>query len=235
LLVLSPANICSFNLKEFVSPKYNNISLRYSNPLNNIHTHLPIQPTFLSLDKYWIMKNTIIYITILLLSWEGFAQIGHQFPLMHAKKLDDHEVVLPQSTHGKFTLIGLAYSKEAETDLATWFQPVYETFIHKDKGGVFEVESYDIHLFFVPMFTGLNQAAHGKAVKEMKASVDKTLWPYILIYKGEVQTYKTQLLMDKKELPYFFVLDKNGKVVYKTSGKYSDHKMEEIEKLLETN
>ena len=179
------------------------------------------------------MKKFLFSISIFLFSLECSSQIGHHFPVMNTKHLDDHDVALPKSTHGRYTLIGLAYSQEAEKDLATWFQPVYETFIQKDKGGVFETESYDIHLYFIPMFTGLNQAAHGKVVKEMKAGVDKKLWPYILIYKGEIKEYKTSLLMDKKELPYFFVLDKNGKIVYKTTGKYSEHKMEEIEKLLE--
>ena len=176
------------------------------------------------------MKKSFLLCLALGLSLVSVAQVGHQFPNMKTQKLDDHIVVLPENAHGKYTFVGVAYSKEAETDLATWFQPVYETFIHKDKGGVFETESYDVHVYFIPMFTGVNQAAHGKAVKEMKAGVDKTLWPYLLVYKGEIKEYKAQLAMDKKELPYFFVLDKKGKVVYKTSGKCTDEKMEEIEK-----
>ena len=180
------------------------------------------------------MKRLFLAASFTLACFFSNAQVGHDFPLMHTKKLDDHDVTLPQATHGKFTLLGLAYSKEAEKDLATWFQPVYETFIHKDKGGAFETESYDINLHFIPMFTGLNQAAYGKAVKEMEAGIDKNLWPYILLYKGEINEYKTHLHMDKKELPYFFVLDQKGKVIYQTSGKYSDQKMEEMEKLLET-
>ncbi|MBC7391595.1 MAG: hypothetical protein H7329_20530 [Opitutaceae bacterium] len=180
------------------------------------------------------MKNCIIAISVMFFCFNAFAQVGHPFPLMHTKKLDDHEVILPKSAHGKHTLIGLAYSKEAEQDLATWFQPAYETFIHKDKGGVFETESYDVNLYFIPMFTGLNQAAHGTVVKEMKSGVDKTLWPYILIYKGEIKDYKASLMIEKKELPYFFILDSNGKVIHKTSGKYTEQKMEEIESFLES-
>lgn len=161
------------------------------------------------------------------------AQVGKPFPKMNAHKLDEKGIVLPDETKGKYTLLGLAYSKEAEKDLVTWYQPVYETFIFKDKGGAFEVESYDIHLYFIPMFTGINQAAHSKVSKEMKEGVDKTLWPYILLYKGELKLYKDQLAMDDKNIPYFYILDKHGVVVYKTSGKYSNEKMTEIEKHLE--
>jgi hypothetical protein len=95
------------------------------------------------------MKNTFL---VLFLSFQSLllkAQIGKPFPQMHAHKLDEKGVVLPDETKGKYTLLGLAYSKEAEKDLITWYQPVYETFIFKDKGGAFEVESYDVNLYFI--------------------------------------------------------------------------------------
>ncbi len=158
-----------------------------------------------------------------------WAQVGTLFPHLSAQRLDDKTVELPLHTKGKHTLLALAYSQEAEKELSTWYQPVYETFIHKDKGGVFETESYDIHLFIVPMFTGANQAVHAKAVKQMKENVDPHLWNYVLVYKGDMKPYKDKLSLSKKEIPYLFVLDKTGKIVYLTSGKYTDEKLEEIE------
>jgi hypothetical protein len=181
------------------------------------------------------MKTIILTLSLISHSFLLKAQIGKLFPEMKAHKLDEKVVVLPEETKGKYTLLGLAYSKEAEKDLATWYQPVYEAFIFKDKGGAFEVESYDINLYFIPMFTGINQAAHSKISKEMKEGVDKTLWPYILLYKGELKSYNDELAMDDKNIPYFYILDKKGLVVYKTSGKYSNEKMAEIEKHLELN
>jgi hypothetical protein len=179
------------------------------------------------------MKPIFLVSIFTILSLLSNAQIGKPFPKMQVHKLDEKAVVLPDETKGKYTLLGLAYSKEAEKDLVTWYQPVYETFIFKDKGGAFEVESYDVNLYFIPMFTGINQAAHSKVLNEMKENVDKTLWSYILLYKGELKLYKDELAMADKNLPYFYILNKNGEVVYKTSGKYSDEKMAEIEKLLE--
>ena len=179
------------------------------------------------------MKNLPLILVILCQSLHLNAQIGKPFPKMNAHKLDEKNVILPEETKGKYTLLGLAYSKEAEKDLVTWYQPVYKTFIFKDKGGAFEVEFYDIHLYFIPMFTGINQAAHSKVAKEMKVGVDKTLWPYLLLYKGELKTFKDHLGMNDKNLPYFYILNKQGVVVHKTSGKYSDEKMAEIEKHLE--
>ena len=181
------------------------------------------------------MKKVTTPFLFIFITSVSLAQTYHLFPRMETKKLDEQTVILPEQTKGKYTLLGLAYSKEAELELVTWYQPVYETFIFKDKGGAFEVESYDVHLYFVPMFTGINQAAHAKTVKEMKQNVDKTLWPYIVLFKGDLKIYKEQLGLDHKEHPYFFVLNKAGEVVYKTYGKYSDQKMEEIEKLVGSN
>lgn len=176
------------------------------------------------------MKSIAVSIGVLLSFFQSVAQVGSVFPHLSAQKLDDKTIELPLHTKGKHTLLALAYSQEAEKDLATWYQPVYETFIHKDKGGVFETENYDIHLFIVPMFTGVNQSAHAKAVKSMKENVDQNLWNYVLVYKGDIKPYKDKLAINKKEMPYLFLLDKNGKIVYTTSGTYTDEKMEEIER-----
>jgi hypothetical protein len=129
-------------------------------------------------------------------------------------------------------LLGLAYSKKSEDDLNTWFQPIFQKFIQKNKG-LFEGFGYDVNVHFVPMFTGINAAATGTAKKKALKNVDPNLLPYILFYKGELKTYKEALDFEKKDVPYFFVLDKEGKIIYATSGAYSQKKMDEIEEVLE--
>jgi hypothetical protein len=92
---------------------------------------------------------------------------------------------------------------------------------------------YDVNVFFVPMFTGVNAAATGTAKRKALKNIDPQLLPYILFYKGELKSYKEALDFEKKDIPYFFVLDANGKIVYATSGKYSDAKMQQIEEVIE--
>jgi predicted transcriptional regulator len=48
-----------------------------------------------------------------------------------------------------------------------------------------------------------------------------------------LKTYKEALDFEKKDIPYFFVLDKDGKIVYATSGKYTSAKLDEVEEVLE--
>ncbi len=158
--------------------------------------------------------------------------VGKIFPAMEAETVEDKKVNLPEGVNGKFTLLGLAYSKKSEDELNTWFQPIFQKFIQKNKG-LFEGFGYDVNVYFIPMFTGVNAAATGTAKKKALKNVDPNLLPFILFYKGELKPYKDALDFEKKDIPYFFVLDKEGKVIYATSGKYSENKMEEIEEVLE--
>ncbi|MFN6943440.1 MAG: hypothetical protein ACK4ND_00725 [Cytophagaceae bacterium] len=179
------------------------------------------------------IKSSINFVLLLLLSFTNLAQVNKDFPEIEGTTLNDSIVNIPKDTKGKYTLVGMAYSKKAEDDLNTWFEPVYRTFIHKsDKPSLFAV-NYDINLYFIPMFTGANKAVAGKATKKMKDGIDKKLQPYVLVFSGKMEDYKSVLNLGQKDVPYFFVLDKNGKIIYATSGKFTEDKLEQIEELIE--
>lgn len=178
-------------------------------------------------------KLTCTGLFLMILSLASSAQvIGKTFPDMEAETVEDKKVSLPQQVLNKYTLLGLAYSKKSEDELNTWFQPVFEKFIQKNKG-LFEDFGYDVNVYFIPMFTGVNAAATGTAKKKALKNIDPNLLPYILFYKGELKPYKEALDFEKKDVPYFFVLDKEGKIIYATSGSFSKKKMDEVEAVLE--
>jgi hypothetical protein len=93
--------------------------------------------------------------------------------------------------------------------------------------------NYDVNVYFIPMFTGVNAAATGTAKRKALKNTNPQLLPFILFYKGELKKYKEELDFERKDIPYFFVLDANGKIVYATDGAYSDAKMESIEAAIE--
>ncbi|MCA6078644.1 hypothetical protein [Fulvivirga sedimenti] len=179
-----------------------------------------------------MMRNFLI-LMLLVLPFTGYSQVtGKFFPEMEAETVQDETVNLPVDTKGKYTLLGLAYSKKSEDDLNTWFEPVYLKFIAENKG-LFSSFGYDVNVYFVPMFTGVKAAAAGTAKKKAAENIDARLLPHILFYKGDLKTYKDALAFDKKDVPYFFVLDEDGKIIYATTGSFSGKKMDEIESLLE--
>lgn len=158
--------------------------------------------------------------------------IGKMFPGMEAETVEDKKVNLPTDVKGKYTLLGLAYSKKSEDELNSWFGPVYNKFIKKATG-LMAGMGYDVNVYFVPMFTGVNAAATGTAKKKALKNIDPQLLPYILFYKGELKTYKEALDFEKRDIPYFFVLDKEGKIVYATSGGFTEDKLGEVEDSIE--
>jgi hypothetical protein len=179
------------------------------------------------------MRKLSLLIVAIAFSSSGYAQvIGKMFPAMDAETVEDKIVKLPGAAVGKYTLLGLAYSKKSETELNSWFQPVFEKFIQKSTG-LMAGFGYDVNVYFVPMFTGINAAATGTAKRKALKDIDPQLLPYVLFYKGELKPYKDTLDFEKKDIPYFFVLDPAGKIIYATSGKYTEDKMDTIEGVIE--
>jgi len=162
-----------------------------------------------------------------------YAQTGKTFPDISGTTLTGKDMSLPDDTEGKFTLLGLAYSKKSQDDLETWFQPVFSTFIDENKSMWDVSGSYDVNIYFIPMIGGIKGAAAGQIEKRLKKELDPDLQPHVLFYKGPIKDYKDALNLGRKDEPYFFVLDADGKVVYATQGAYSDQKMEEVESYLE--
>lgn len=180
------------------------------------------------------MKNIIASIVLVSCAFFVNAQKGKQFPEMSCKDLDEKEVVLPLKGTGKYTLLGLAYSKKSEQALQSWYKPIYSKFIAvAPKNSLLADEPYDVNLYFVPMFTGVKAAAAGAATKQMQEGADEELKDHILIFKGKLNDYKDVLNFSSKDEPYFYVLDKDGVVVYMTSGAYSSEKMGHIEDIID--
>ncbi len=168
------------------------------------------------------------------MSVTALAQVGDQFPDLSGLKVNGKEVTLPADGAGKYTLIGMAYSKKSEDDLKSWYGPVYNKFVHKaEGGGLFDSFGYDVNVYFVPMFTGIKSAAEPAARKKALKKMDPRLHDNVLFYRGKLKPYKDKLDFEKKDIPYFFVLDPNGKIVHATSGAFSDRKLDRVEEAID--
>lgn len=181
----------------------------------------------------------VLFIGLTGISFKPTAGIeGKMFPNMVCENYNGKKVNLPVDTKGKYTLLGLAFSNGAEEDLKTWINPIYNKFIVKvdaSKADAFDVHvDYDVNLYFIPMFTGLNQLTSKQSKEKIKSHTDKEMYDYLLFYQGD-KSYKEELNFEKKDTPYFFVLDKTGKIAYATSGKYDDKKLEKIIDIIEEN
>ena len=175
------------------------------------------------------MKQLFTLILFVVFTY-SYSQVGTVFPELAGTTLNDKTISLPAATKGKITLICIAYSKKAEDNLRSWMNPMYNKFVAKT--GMLDA-NYDVNLFFIPMFGGLRGATEPIAKREMKEDTDKLYYDNVVCYRGSMKPYKENLKLEDKELPYLFILDKAGKIIYVTSGVYSGDKMDEIEEKLE--
>lgn len=178
------------------------------------------------------MKNFIVFILISIAGIApAFAQTGSAFPNFPTKKLTGQAFPLPDSVKGKYSIIGVAFSKKAEESLLTWYQPAYQTFIQKKKT-MFASEVYNVNTYFVAVVTGANKVSGEDIVKKIKENTQKELQPYVLTYIGEFASYKKLLNITESDEPYFFILDEKGVIVHITMGAYTPAKLAEVEEAL---
>jgi hypothetical protein len=170
---------------------------------------------------------------IFLSALTSYAQKGSVFPVMECQNVDGVKTVLPTGLTGKKSVLCLAYSQKAEQKLQGWLDAsIHNLILRSSEQSLIPEEPYNIHAFFIAMYTGSSQSFADNGVKQMKTSVDVALHPYILIYKGELEPYKSKLKLEIKDDPYVFVLDEKGKIIYTIHGAYTEKAMDEIEALI---
>ena len=175
------------------------------------------------------MKHT--FFTLLLIgALAAKAQVGKPFPTISGVLLDGKAISLPVKNN-KYTVVAIAYHRGAEDELKKWLNPLYNLFIVKKKeGSNFDMaEVYDVNFVFVPMISGFKKIA-----EDFKAGTDKEFWPYIMdTEKTDIKVLQKQLGAEDNKIPYFYVLDKSGKIVAAQSGNFSEDKMDALEDKVE--
>jgi len=175
------------------------------------------------------MKRVLI-LALLITTLITTAQKGKTFPVVTGITLDDKTLALPVK-NGKFSIVAIAFNRGAEDDLKKWLNPLYNNFMKKEKGtSNFDMaELYDVNFIFVPMIAGFKRVA-----EDFKKGTDKQFWPYIMdTEKTDVKELQKQLGVEDNKIPYFYVLNKEGKIVEEQSGKFSEDKMEKLEDAIE--
>lgn len=174
------------------------------------------------------MIRIVAFTFFISLSWIAQSQMGSVFPKLEGESLTHGSIIIPEETMGKHTLIGIALSKKSEKDLKSWFDPIYQQLIKvPDQSSLFAF-SYDVNVYFVPMLTGAKRPAYQKVMDKVEKDVDKRLHPNVLFYKGTLKEYKESLGIDDKDVPYFYLLDPDGKIIYAVRGSYNNSKLQKI-------
>lgn len=174
------------------------------------------------------MRSFFLF-SVLVLALSGSAQVGEPFPMLIGQTLDEKTVDLPDAAKGKYTLVGVAWSKKAQEEFESWVNPIYNKFIAKT--GMMD-DLYDVNTYFVALFTGAKKSAMDGVMKRMKAKSDQRIFSHVVFYKGDIGIYQEKLKLKQKEKAYVFLISPVGKIVFSSVGKYSEDEMLKIEKLI---
>lgn len=172
------------------------------------------------------MKKGIIVWAILLMVTGVKAQKGKAFPNINGVSLNEKSMSLPIK-NGKETIVAIAFHRGAEEELKKWLNPLYYTFIKKPAGSnkLDMAEIYDVNFVFIPMISGFKKIAD-----DFKKGTEKEFWPYIMdTEKTDIKDVQKQLGVTDNKIPYFFVVDKNGKVLEMVSGDFKEEKVDQLE------
>jgi hypothetical protein len=170
-----------------------------------------------------------------LLVFNTLAQVGKPYPAMSGLNLLEKNIHIPPK-NGKVTLVALAYSEDSEEYLKAWRQPLFDLFIQAPGTQLFDFEPYDANIKFVVLLTGLKKAVSGKVRSKLEDNVQEHWKEHIVVVKGKTLDSYPDLDLgkgkDDRKKPYFYLVDKTGKIVWHTSGNYSKAKQQEIENKL---
>jgi hypothetical protein len=173
------------------------------------------------------MKKITLLFVILLACILTKAQ---EIPVIAGETINNKKINLPVDLKGKYSLLCFASSTKAETDLQSWLDPVYQKFIAKS--GIMD-DMYDVNVFFIPVLTGTNFTFAGSMKKKFKENTQEDLQSHVIFCNEEGKNILAALQMDKSDAPHIFLLNKECKVVYRTTGGYTEEKFDHIDDLLE--
>lgn len=168
---------------------------------------------------------------MILINFTLLAQIGKVFPTLQGKTLNENTILVP-AKNKKYSVIAIAFHRQAEDDLKKWLNPLFQTFIKDEKEstkGIDMADVYDVNFVFIPMINGFKRFAD-----EFKKDTDPRFWQYIMdTEKTDIGLLQKALLIEDNKIPYFFVLDADGKVLQMQSGKFLAAKLDKLEDAVE--
>jgi hypothetical protein len=173
------------------------------------------------------MRKFLILPLAALLSFPAYSQAV--FPEITGETVNGETVTLPNKNAKKHTIIGLAYSQKASPLLEEWYEPAYLRFVAQH--GLFAGE-YDADVYFIPLFVGLNKATYEPSMKRFRKSASPEIVDLVLFSKDDLEPLRATLGLDDKSVPYFFILDDQGRIIHRATGGFTDQKLEDMEDVL---
>lgn len=171
--------------------------------------------------------RSIIAIALLVISTHLGAQ--GRFPALQGELANGNTVELPGSPKTPYIVIALAYGRQAQEALEEWYEPAYLRFVAKH--GLF-ANAYQTELYLVPLFTGADKAAYEPSMKRFRKGAAPEVVERVVFAKAELDEVRDALGLHDKGIPYFYVVARDGRIVHREEGRFTEDKLDAIEEVL---
>lgn len=172
-------------------------------------------------------RITFIILLLLSSSIQSFAQVIGKFS---GETIDHKRITLPEDVKGKYTLLCFAASTKAQKDLESWLDPVYQKFIAKT--GLMD-DMYDVNVFFIPVIKGGNEIFAEKMKTKFRETAQSDIRPHVLFSEANADQLLSSLNISQTDVPHFFLLDSDAKIIYRTNGGFTEEKFDKIDDLIQ--
>ncbi len=144
--------------------------------------------------------------------------------------ISNKKVEIPLIQKDKFSLLFFAISPKSQKDLESWLDPIYQKYIAKT--GIMD-DAFDVNVFFVPLIKSTNTSLIELVKRKFRENTQEDFKSHILFLDTPSEKIISDLRLTDQNIPYIFLLNKEGKILFRSSGAYSDEKFDQIDEMIE--
>lgn len=152
----------------------------------------------------------------------GLQAQKQQFPEIPAETLSKKQVVFPGVTRGQYAFILIAFKRQTQGEVDSWLDPFVEDFY-----GMENVTFYEI-----PMISGNWKWMSSWIDSGMRSGVAQEKHDHVATYYGPLKGYFDYFNIRDSRTVYVFLLDKQGRVIWRESGPANQKKYEALKNLV---
>ena len=151
---------------------------------------------------------------------------GLHFPLVSGYNLDREEIELPRDFGGDLNLVIVPFQQYQQTIVNTWIPFAQQT--EKDTPGFMYYE--------LPTIYNLPAFARSFINEGMRAGIpDQTARERTITLYIDKDPFKAALDIEDEDDIHLFLVNRQGEILWRTSGAYAESKADALRKVLESN
>lgn len=148
------------------------------------------------------------------------------FPTVVAKDLHRKTVKLPEDFEGELNILFVPFKQWQQMSVNTWIP-----FVEK-----IEDENPGVYYYELPTIRKMNIISRTFINEGMRAGIPnpKSRARTITLYLNKSK-FRKVLNIQNEDIIYVFLVDGNGKILWRTTGEYTSEKGEELSKIIQSN